>query len=343
MSITKVLITGATGYVGGIVTSRLLAHPRAASFEITALVRSEEKAVKLRSLGIKTAIGSYNDVDKLEDLASEADVLLSIADCDAFVAMQAKLRGLKRRYQATGQRPILIHTVREILDRAAGKFTYEQPFSDMDTPRFEALPKEAMHRNVDTEVVKADTEGYVQTYIIMPSTVWGIPTGALADIGVQNMHSMQIPWLINASLKRGQAGLFGQGENLWPQVEVNETADLFIVLLDQILSNPLTAHGRDGYYLVENGEYSHYEASKTVSTAMYELGLSKDDQPTPFSSEELQANPKLYGFGTHCRCAADRSRSIGWIPVKTSADFLASIKPEVEAMAKAAAATSKPT
>lgn len=59
-------------------TSRLLAHPRAASFEITALVRSEEKAVKLRSLGIKTAIGSYNDVDKLEDLASEADVLLSI-------------------------------------------------------------------------------------------------------------------------------------------------------------------------------------------------------------------------------------------------------------------------
>lgn len=58
-------------------TSRLLAHPRAASFDITALVRSEDKAAKLRPLGVKTVIGSYNDVDQLEDLASEADILFS--------------------------------------------------------------------------------------------------------------------------------------------------------------------------------------------------------------------------------------------------------------------------
>ncbi|KZP24988.1 hypothetical protein FIBSPDRAFT_856363 [Athelia psychrophila] len=57
----------------------------------------------------------------------------------------------------------------------------------------------------------------------MPSMIWGVPTGAIADSGVQNMHSMFIPWLTHASLKRGQAGLVGPGENLWPQVEVNES------------------------------------------------------------------------------------------------------------------------
>ena len=57
--------------------SRLLAHSRAASFEITALVRSEEQAGKLRSLGLKTAIGSYQNTDQLENLAAEADVLFS--------------------------------------------------------------------------------------------------------------------------------------------------------------------------------------------------------------------------------------------------------------------------
>lgn len=41
-------------------------------------MRSEEKAAKLRSLGFKTAIGSYQDVDKLEDLASETDIIFSI-------------------------------------------------------------------------------------------------------------------------------------------------------------------------------------------------------------------------------------------------------------------------
>lgn len=48
----------------------------------------------------------------------------------------------------------------EIIDtKAAGKLTYEQPFSDMDIPRFESLPKDAMHRNVTLEAVQADTEG----------------------------------------------------------------------------------------------------------------------------------------------------------------------------------------
>ena len=35
--------------------------------------------------------------------------------------------------------------------------------------------------------------------------------------------------------------------------------------------------------------------------------------------------------GTNCRVVANRSRSIGWKPVKTTKDLLASVKPEVVA------------
>ena len=46
------------------------------------------------------------------------------------------------------------------LDRAAaGTFSYQEPFNDMDIPKIEALPDAAWHRNVDLEVVKADNEG----------------------------------------------------------------------------------------------------------------------------------------------------------------------------------------
>ena len=58
--------------------SRLLEHPDSKSFEITALVRSAEKAAKIESLGIKTAVGSYSDLHQLEALTSEADVVFSI-------------------------------------------------------------------------------------------------------------------------------------------------------------------------------------------------------------------------------------------------------------------------
>lgn len=57
----------------------------------------------------------------------------------------------------------------------------------------------------------------------MPSTVYGIPTGKLADIGMQNSNSVQMPYLIHALLKRGQAGFVREGKNVWPHVEVNDS------------------------------------------------------------------------------------------------------------------------
>jgi uncharacterized protein YbjT (DUF2867 family) len=68
------------GYIGGCVLARLLKHANAASFEITALVRSAEKAEKLHTLGVKTILGSYTDenLDFLTKAASEADVVFTI-------------------------------------------------------------------------------------------------------------------------------------------------------------------------------------------------------------------------------------------------------------------------
>ena len=60
--------------------ARLLEHPDSTTFEITAMVRSAAKAAKLETLGLKTVIGTYNDLDQLELLTSEADVVFSMVD-----------------------------------------------------------------------------------------------------------------------------------------------------------------------------------------------------------------------------------------------------------------------
>jgi len=59
------------------VLSGLLSHPQSDAFQITALVRSAEKASLLSSIGVKTVIGSNNDLDTLASLASEADVVIA--------------------------------------------------------------------------------------------------------------------------------------------------------------------------------------------------------------------------------------------------------------------------
>ncbi len=132
------------------------------------------------------------------------------------------------------------------------------------------------------------TTGYVKAYLVTPSTVFGLQKTAFVDAGIQNTHSIQVPWLIRAALGRGQAGMVGKGLSIWNAVHVEDTADLYIVLHDAIAKNPAAVgHGRDGYYFAENGEYSWYEVSKAIGKAMVELGLSKSEEPTTFTSEEL--------------------------------------------------------
>jgi hypothetical protein len=64
------------GYIGGSVLQRLLDHPKRESFEITALVRSADKAKLLNTLGVKTVVASLSDLDRLTELAAASDVVI---------------------------------------------------------------------------------------------------------------------------------------------------------------------------------------------------------------------------------------------------------------------------
>jgi len=65
------------GYIGGTVLERFLSHPLAASWSFNALVRSNDKAEKLKEFGINPVIGDFDNFD-VEKAASEADVVLDI-------------------------------------------------------------------------------------------------------------------------------------------------------------------------------------------------------------------------------------------------------------------------
>ena len=133
-------------------------------------------------------------------------------------------------------------------------------------------------------------------------------------------------------------------------------ADLFIILYDAIITNhDKVGHGEDGFYFGENGEHPWYDISKAIGQALVKRGLSKSDEPTAFSEDELvqyfgdlvrsryldyecislkgqQATG--YYYGTNSRARANHSRSLGWKPKLSSADMIASIDAEVDAVLK---------
>ncbi|KAJ3558023.1 hypothetical protein NM688_g1161 [Phlebia brevispora] len=272
------LLARQANYIDSSVLVRLLAHPDAKGYEITVLVRSEEKAKKLQEFGVKTIMGSFDDNSLVESLAEEAHVIFSIAYVDDLPFAKALLSGLRKRHERLGDLLILIHTSGTGTLTAAsrgqdtkGMYVTDIIFDDTNTEQIETLPP-----------------SYIKVYIILPSTVYGVATNALVDAGIQNAYSMQIPMLIKGSLRRGQAGMVGKGLPLWNDVHIDNCADLYIILWDAINTNPdAVRHGREGYYFLENGEHLWYKISKEIGHAMVALCLSTSDEPTSFSEEEL--------------------------------------------------------
>jgi hypothetical protein len=200
------------------------------------------------------------------------------ADADDLDAAKAILAGLKDRYESTGKKAILIHTsgTGTLADNALGKFTSDTIYDDSNPDQIAKLPPTQQHRNVDLEIVEADKQGYVDTYIVLPSTIYGLAKGPLVDLGIHNTFSVQIPWLVRFSIKRGQAGVVGEGKNIWPHVSNEDIADLYITLYDAIKAgHPAAGHGREGYYFGENGEYNGYEVSKLVAQGLAKHGIGK--------------------------------------------------------------------
>lgn len=69
------------GYIGGTVLSRLLAHPDAPSLDITALLRSVDKAKKLEAFGVKSVVGSYEETALIEKLSEASHVVFTCVSC----------------------------------------------------------------------------------------------------------------------------------------------------------------------------------------------------------------------------------------------------------------------
>ncbi|EPQ52467.1 NAD P-binding protein [Gloeophyllum trabeum ATCC 11539] len=333
---TNILLIGATGYLGGTVLQRLLSHPERASFSISVLVRNTEKAKLLETFGVETIIGSLSDLDKLEKAASSADVVFAIADCDDLNAAKAILAGLKQRHAKTGKQPILIHTsgTGVLVDGAQGDHATDIVYSDLDIPLIESLKPTQIHRPVDIVIAEAGNEGYARTHIILPSMIFGLGNGPLFEKGICNRHSMAIPALLQLGWRRGQSGVCGSGKNLWPLIDVDDTADLYIVLFDAARKDASVAHGRGGYYFAENGHFTQYELAKAVGKVLVELGRAKSAEPTPFTAEELDKYPVTRFLGMNAVCKAERPRALGWKPTKTKQDMLDGIKPEAEVMIK---------
>jgi nucleoside-diphosphate-sugar epimerase len=283
----KVFCTGASGYIGGSVAAHLVG----AGYQVTGLVRSQEKADVIRSRGIAPLMGTLDDAETLMQAARTADIIVNAASADHKGAVDALLGAL------AGSGKSFIHTSGSSIIGTRTRGERSDAVFDEDTP-FTPSPARAARVALNKSILAHHDCG-CRPVIICPSLIYGL------GLGVEP-HSAQVPLLIELAKKRGNAAHAGPGENIWSNVHIDDLVTLYALAIEKA---PVGA-----FYFAENGENSMREACVAINRVLGFTG-----EPSAMSMQEAAA---VWGEGiaedtmaSNSRVRAKRARrELAWQP-----------------------------
>lgn len=331
----RILLTGATGYIGGTVLTHLLNSQSRTLRDatITCLVRGEARAVTLSTAyGKRVRPVVYQDLDDLETtsaIAAEHDLVINTTLGFHLASAQALLRGLAQRQIATGRNVYMIHTsgVSNLGDMPiSGTLVEDREFDDGrdDIYTYEKereIKLSYPQRSTEISVVDAGITLGVQTLVIMSPTIYGVGTGLF------NTTSVQIPTYIRSALDHGCAVMVGDGQGVWDHVHVEDLAELYGVVAREMLEKEgrNLPKGKNAIIFSGNGRHSWADIAQGVANALYEAGKLPDRQVESIGLTEATNILSSYleqvdeatvevGLASNSRTVSTVARGLGWKP-----------------------------
>ncbi|KAF4967482.1 hypothetical protein FSARC_4977 [Fusarium sarcochroum] len=349
MASPKVLITGATGYIGGSVITTILnsSNPSLQNIQISALVRRQEQAEVLTTLGITPILfTNLDDSEFLTQTASNFDIVIHAANGYHTASAKALIQGLAERKAKTGKPVHYIHNsgTSNVADRPiSGANLGETPriFSDKeDIYTYEKAREEKspyQQRTTDITVFETGAQTGVPTYIICSPLIYGQGTGLF------NKSSIQIPLLIKAAIARGEAIYVGNGLGIWDHTHIEDIAEFYTLTLSKVLTGENIPSGKDGFYFVNGGKQTWLDIAKSIAKAGSQLGkIAVEPRSVTLaeaSREWFDGDEQLTELALCSRSVTvgEKSRELGWKPQKDDSrweetfteEFKAALKSEV--------------
>ncbi|KAF4911877.1 hypotheticall protein [Colletotrichum viniferum] len=328
----KLLITGATGYIGGTVLTQLLNSmvPGIDSLSFSALIRHQSQADILAKKDIQSII--FNGLDHISIIrqaAADHDIIIHIANSFHKASAEAMLQGLHDRKAKTGKTGIFIHTSGTsnvanfpITKKYRGTRVYSDEEDIFDYEKSLDLQEPYQNRSVDTFVAEAGKRLGVDTYSIWPPLVFGIGTGFFDPLS-----NGQLPMLMRLSLTNGESLYVGEGAGRWSHVHVEDLAALYETVLARAIAGKISSQDR-AIFFAETESRSFAEMADNIGRAGSELGALKTAKASSMSLESI-ARDQYHGdmnwaeivFGSESLVSANLSREIGWKPKKTAVDW----------------------
>jgi nucleoside-diphosphate-sugar epimerase len=215
----KIFLTGATGYIGSAVAEALLA----AGHSVAGLARTVEAEQTIRDRGMTPVPGDLKSAPSLASRMESVDGVINAGttndghtDTDAVTAMLEALKGTNKPFVYTSGVWVLGNTGEQPADETA-------PLNPIRIVEWRPAAEQ--------RVLDAAKQG-VRAIVIRPAIVYG-RGGGLPGMFVQSAH------------ESGAAQYFGDGQNRWPFVHVEDLADLYVRAVEKAPAGTLL-HAADG-------------------------------------------------------------------------------------------------
>eukprot|EP01117_Protostelium_nocturnum_P019401 TRINITY_DN8408_c0_g1_i1.p1 TRINITY_DN8408_c0_g1~~TRINITY_DN8408_c0_g1_i1.p1 ORF type:complete len:344 (-),score=131.33 TRINITY_DN8408_c0_g1_i1:163-1194(-) len=331
----SILITGATGYIGGTVLGHLLKSSIRPQIEITALIRDSNQSETIQKIGVKPIqFSGLDDLEVIKEASSQVDFVINTASASHHTSAIAIIEGQSLR-KKSGKRSFgILHTsgTSILSDRNGGNYSSEEIHSDLeDIYSFEKNHEESYSQRITDLAVFENGEKYgVDVRIICPPTIYGKGTGPVATL------SQQVPNIVRGSLKEGQTIVIGKGAGIWDHCHVSDVASLFELITRKVINGETVPKGKEGFFFCENGDHTWLQVSEGVAKELKSLGKLPTEEIKSVTvqrlADHLGGNVSVVelGLASNSRSRAEKSRKLGWNPSVPASAFFSHFEDEVK-------------
>ncbi|KAL4860572.1 hypothetical protein BDV12DRAFT_204901 [Aspergillus spectabilis] len=342
---SKILVTGAAGYIGGSLIADFLSTSETGSdsttstiskVQLVAAVRSREQAVALSKLDIP--------VPQL-DLADEEAVTAAILDHNIHTIIHTTsaidptaalclINALGKQRRASAREVFFIHTSGLSSFYPSTGWPHGQS-RDTDAV-FETEKKLAQSfpiRNTDVSIIEHAAKRDVTSFVVVPSLVYGKGTGQW------NKLSVILPVYVQAALAQKAVYRFPENTKV-SAVHISDLTALYRLIINRILcgESETIPQNKEGYYFALAHDLFLGDVLDHLWLSLYSRGLVTDARTRIYPSDQIAVEsldvPKkfvqtLWNSGDNM--VAEIPRRIGWRPAWGKKRFIENIDDEIDA------------
>ncbi|KAF7515639.1 hypothetical protein G7054_g14481 [Neopestalotiopsis clavispora] len=337
---SNILITGASGYLGGSLLTQVCRSSLPSDAKVFALVRSSSQQDAVRQLGAEPLTFDAYDQLSVRKAIMENDIsiIFYLIDCNKSDSAICFIKALGDLQRQCGKKTHFIFTTgTKQFGQHAGAPT-DSPLLDTTPDLYEIQKHQKSPYTwaqgavaANCEVIEEGGKHGVCTYMFSPCMVYG------KGQGFGNRISIQVVDIVKAALAaRRVYNPNPKEDELWPVCHIDDTTSLYVELLQAIIKDQSPAHGKNGYYLASSGLIAWADVYSAFANALAKHGVVEDAKVLRPDRGALERMADALGcepdfvpvwIGGHCVYTAKHGQEIGWFP-QYPADHLLQVAEE---------------